>query len=286
MTIFAQNKMNEDCFSNFYSFTNKILKMKKRFLFCLICLGVLLFSNCTSRKKLVYMNDHPKGDTTMVFSQNDLRVILQPGDVVYIKVLSIDKETSSLFNLDMGGGGVNTTGEVSTALKGYTIDENGYVRLPVIDTINLSGLTISQAENLVQEKINGYFKNATVILKLLNTKISVLGEVNRPGTYSILRNSINLFEALALAGDITQYGNRKSILIVRTINNENITFRVDLTKENVIATENFYLLPNDIVIVEPLPLRAFRLNTTTISLVFSGLTTLVTTLTFFNSVLK
>lgn len=232
------------------------------------------------------MNDHPKGDTVMSFSQNNLNVILQPGDVVYIKVLSIDKETSALFNLDASGGGVNTTGEVSTALKGYTINEDGYIKLPVIDTINLAGLTLSKAEEVVQKRIDGYFINATVILKLLNTKISVLGEVNRPGTYNILRNSINLFEALALAGDITQYGNRKSILIVRTINNANITFRVDLTKENIIQTEQFYLLPNDIVIVEPLPLRAFRLNTTTISLIFSGLTTLVTTLTFFNSVLK
>ncbi len=260
--------------------------MKKEFIFCIVCLGILLFSNCASRKKMVYMNDHPKGDTVMTYPQNYLNVILQPGDVVYVKVLSIDQETSALFNIDAMTGGGNTTGEVSTTLKGYTIDEKGYIRLPVIDTIKVAGMTISQTEQLVQQKINGYFKNATVILKLLNTKISVLGEVNRPGTYSILRNSINLFEALALAGDISDYGNRKSVMIIRTVNNENITFRVDLTKENTIATEQFYLLPNDIVIVEPPPLRAFRLNTATISLVFSGLTTLVTTLTFFNSVLK
>lgn len=270
--------------NTFVTLLTKIFNMKKSVLFCLLCVGVFLFSNCTSRKKLVYMNDHPKGDTVMTFNQNDLSVILQPGDVVYIRVLSIDKETSGLFNLDVAGS--SATGEVSTALKGYTIDEKGIIHLPVIDTIHVAGLTISEAEKTVQKHIDGYFKNATVILKLLNTKISVLGEVNRPGTYSILRNSINLFEALALAGDITDYGNRKSILIVRTINNENISFRVDLTKENTIATEQFYLLPNDIVIVEPLPLRAFRLNTTTISLIFSGLTTLVTTLTFFNSVLK
>lgn len=258
--------------------------MRKNLLVSIICIALLLLASCTSRKKLVYMNDHPKGDTVVTFNQNDLSVILQPGDVVYLKILSMDKETSSLFNLDGGGG--TTTGEVSTATRGYSIDEEGYIRLPVIDTIKVASLSISQAERLVQEKVNTYFKNATVILKLLNTKVSVLGEVNRPGTFSILRNSINLYEALALAGDITQYGNRKSILIVRTINNENITFRVDLTKESTIGTEQFYLLPNDIVIVEPLPLRAFRLNSNTISLIFSGLTTLVTTLTFFNSVLK
>ena len=116
------------------------------------------------------------------------------------------------------------------------------------------------------------FDASAILIPLLKQKTDILHPEN--------------VSHLALAGDITQYGNRKSILIVRTINNENITFRVDLTKENIISTEQFYLLPNDIVIVEPLPLRAFRLNTTTISLVFSGLTTLVTTLTFFNSVLK
>ncbi|MCQ2959310.1 MAG: polysaccharide biosynthesis/export family protein [Bacteroidales bacterium] len=247
-------------------------------------IGLILVSSCTSRKNLVYINDHPKGDTIVNFNQNDLSVILQPGDVVYIKVLSLDKVTSSLFNLDMTGS--SATGEVSTTLRGYTLDEHGYIRLPVVDTIQVAGLSISEAEQLVQQRIDGYFKNATVILKLLNTKISVLGEVNKPGTYSILRNSINLFEALALAGDITQFGDRKSVLIIRTIDNKNITFRVDLTKENILATQQFYLLPNDIVIVEPLPLRAFRLNSQTISLVFSGLTTLVTTLTFFYSVLK
>lgn len=259
--------------------------MKKNLLFSIICIIVLLATSCTSRKKLIYMNDHPKGDTVMAFNRNDLSVILQPGDVVYIKVLSLDKETSALFNLDDRGGS-SATGEVSTALKGYTIDEKGFIRLPMLDTIYVASLSISDAERKVQSRIDSYFKNATVILKLLNTKISVLGEVNRPGTYSILRNSINLFEALALAGDVTQFGNRKSILIVRTINNENITFRVDITKENTLGTEQFYLLPNDIVIVEPLPLRAFRLNSNTITLVFSGLTTLVTTLTFFRSVLK
>lgn len=258
--------------------------MKKNLLFSIICIIVLLATSCTSRKKLIYMNDHPKGDTVMAFNKNDLSVILQPGDVVYIKVLSLDKETSALFNLEDRG--TSATGEVSTALKGYTIDDKGYIRLPMLDTIYVASLSISEAERKVQERIDSYFKNATVILKLLNTKISVLGEVNRPGTYSILRNSINLFEALALAGDVTDFGNRKSVLIVRTINNENITFRVDITKENTIGTEQFYLLPNDIVIVEPLPLRAFRLNSSTISLVFSGLTTLVTTLTFFYSVLK
>ncbi len=260
--------------------------MKKDLIFCIACLGILLFSSCASRKKMVYMNDHPKGNTVMAYPQNDLNVILQPGDVVYVKVLSIDKETSALFNIDAMTGGVNTSGDVSTTLKGYTIDEKGYIRLPVIDTIKVAGLSISKTEQIVQEKIDGYFKNATVILKLLNTKISVLGQVNRPGTYNILRNSINLFEALALAGDISEYGDRKSVMIVRTVNNENITFRVDLTKEATISTEQFYLLPNDIVIVEPLPLRAFRMNSATISLVFSGLTTLVTTLTFFNSVLN
>lgn len=258
--------------------------MKKAWIFLTICVGVLLFSNCTSRKNLLYINDHPKGDSVVTYTQNDLNVILQPGDVVFIKVLSLDKVTSSLFNLDITGS--SATGEVSTALRGYTLDEKGYIRLPVVDTIQIANLSISEAEKIVQERIDQYFKNATVILKLLNTKISVLGEVNKPGTYNILRNSINLFEALALAGDITQFGDRKSILIIRTINNENITFRVDLTKENTLATQQFYLLPNDIVIVEPLPLRAFRLNSSTISLVFSGLTTLVTTLTFFYSVLK
>ncbi len=258
--------------------------MKKNLFFFAIILGLLIASSCTSRKNLIYISDLPKGDTVSRFSQNDLNVILQPGDVVYIKILSLDKVTSALFNLDVTGS--STTGEVSTTLRGYTIDDKGFIRLPVVDTIQVAGLSISEAEQLVQKKIDGYFKNATVILKLLNTKISVLGEVNRPGTYSILRNSINLFEALALAGDITQYGDRKKVLIIRTINNENITFRVDLTKENTLATEQFYLLPNDIIIIEPLPLRAFRLNTSTISLIFTGLTSIATTLTYFHSILK
>lgn len=261
--------------------------MKKLWVFLILSIGAIYITSCTSNKNLVYLENLPQGTSEKISStKHTLEYTLQFGDVVYVKILSINKDLNDLFNIDNGNSQVAYANETSINLSGFTIDNNGYIHLPVIDTVKIAGLQAFEAEQLVQTKVNEYFKNATVVLKPLNTKISVLGEVNRPGQFVIYRKDISILEAIAMAGDVNQFADKKKILIIRTIGNTNVTYRVDLTDKNVLSNKDFYLLPNDIVIVEPLNLKSLRVNTPTISLILSGVGTLINAITLYAVYLK
>ncbi len=238
---------------------------------------LLLVSSCTSRKNSMYLYNRPDNNETISYPKKITENTLQVGDVVYVRILSINEEINNLFNLD-NNSYTNITSETSITLKGFTINPEGYIKLPVIDTIQVAGKTIFEAEALIQEKVNEYFKEASVIVKLLNAKVSVLGEVNRPGSFFVYRNELSIFEAIALAGDVNQYADKKRVMIIRTSSKQNETFRIDLTDEQIISDKNFYVKPGDIIIVEPLKLKSFRLNTPTISLFVNSIYTFVLTL--------
>lgn len=254
--------------------------MVKNF-FVSILLFFILLSGCTSRKDIVYLYNRSDAYEPIEYQKKNVENTLQSGDVVYVRIMSVNREITDLFNLDNSGNRANITSETSINLQGFTVNPDGYIRLPVIDSIKVKGLTVFEAEYVIQEKVNEYFLNATVIVKLLNAKISVLGEVNRPGSFIVYRNQLSIFEALAMAGDVNQFADKKRVLIIRTSGEKNQTFRVDLTDEHIMRSEFFYLLPDDIVIVEPLKLKAFRLNTPTITLAFSAISTLILTLKYF-----
>jgi len=251
-----------------------------RYLIIYTVLISLIFSNCTSKKNIVYLENRSENNDAIQYNKNSIENKLQPGDVIYVRILSVNKEINDLFNLDNSASRTNITSETSINLQGFSINPDGYIRLPIIDTIKVVGLTVFEAEDVIQKSVNAYFKNATVIVKLLNAKISVLGEVNRPGSFIVYRNELSIFEAIALAGDVNQYADKKRVLVIRTSGEKNETYRVDLTDENIMNSKTFYLLPDDIVIVEPLNLKSFRLNTPTISLAFSAISTLILTLNF------
>lgn len=256
----------------------------KLLFFSILAAITLSFSSCTSNKNLVYLRTIQANDS-LVFEKKNVVPQLQIGDILYVRIMSINKDINDLFNLD-NNTNLSNASDASVSLKGFTINSNGNIRLPVIDTVHVAGLTITEAEQQIQEKVNSYFKNATVILKSLNTKISVLGEVNRPGSFIVSKPEVNVLEALAMAGDVNQNGNKRNVTIIRNIDGSNVTYKIDLTDKNILKSEEFYLYPNDVVIVNPLGLKAFRLTSPTISLFFSGLTALITTLSFLYTVSK
>jgi polysaccharide export outer membrane protein len=216
---------------------------------------------------------------SLVFPKQNTEPLLQIGDIVYVRIVSINKDINDLFNLD-NNANLAGASDAQISLKGFTINNDGTIRLPVIDTVSIGGLTINQAEQVIQKRVDVFFKNATVILKSLNNKISVLGEVNRPGSFVVARPEINVLEALAMAGDVGQFGNKRNITIIRNDGKNNITYTIDLTDKNILKSKEFYLYPNDVVIVNPQSMKAFRMSSPTFSLFFAGLTTLVTTMSF------
>jgi polysaccharide biosynthesis/export protein len=157
-----------------------------------------------------------------------------------------------------------------------------YVTLPALSRVHVKGLTLEEAEKSVQEKVDELFKDASAVVKLANYKISVIGEVARPGVYLNYQNQVTVFDALAKAGNITDFGNRENVLVMRSNDSGTKAYRMDLTRASALYSEAYFLLPNDIVIVEPTNIKVFRLNTPTLTFAFSALSTLLLIINFLN----
>ena len=149
----------------------------------------------------------------------------------------------------------------SNQIQTYLVDKNGYIEFPILKKIKLSGYTKEQAIDLLKEKLKDHVADASINLRILNYKITVLGEVNKPGTYPIQSERITLLEALGQAGDLTIYGKRNNILIIREENGKKISQRVDITKSDFINSSYYYLAQNDVVYIEP---NKTKINSSTV----------------------
>jgi polysaccharide export outer membrane protein len=183
----------------------------------------------------------------------------------------MDEKAYSFFN---GESSSNIVYEQSAYLYSYEVSDSGFVTIPVIGKVYVSGLTVYQIKDTIQKSIDQYLKGATIIVKLTNFKITVLGEVNHPGTFKTYDNSINVLEAIGLAGDLTTYGNRQKIMIIRQNENNKVYF-IDITDRKIIYSNEFYLLPNDIIYVDALKAKAYGFNVFPFATLLSGITTLI-----------
>jgi polysaccharide export outer membrane protein len=169
--------------------------------------------------------------------------------------------------------------DLSAYLNSFDVDDSGFVNLPLMGKILVKDLGISECQKAIQEKVNLYLKNALVIVKLLNFNITVLGEVTKPGTYKVYNNQVTILEALGLAGDLTMYGNRKQILLIRQNNPEN-TITIDLTDKKLLNSDYFYLQPNDVLYIKPNRSKLFGTNPFPFATVLSSITTLILVLNY------
>ena len=195
------------------------------------------------------MNDLPNTKTL----ENSLlyEAKLQPDDMLSIVVSAENPELTVPFNMPQIQ--VNySLGNSQANIKTYLIDNKGFIDYPVVGKIKMAGLTKSEANEAIVKKIAEYFKTApSVNLTIVNFKVSVLGEIAHPGSFSISSNRITVLEALSLAGDLTIYGNRKSVLIIRESNNQKTFNRIDLTNSSFIESPFYYLSQNDVIYIEP-----------------------------------
>lgn len=193
---------------------------------------------------------------------------LQKGDNLYIKVYSVDEKTSKFFQSDFP----NLMNPTYLFLNSYTIDEKGYINVSFIDKLKVEGLTVEEAKNNIQKALNEYFKECTVTVKLVNFQVSVLGEVNKPGTFTIDKEQINLFQALGLAGGPKDFSNLKKVILVRQTDAGSKAQVLDITNLAVLESEYFYLMPNDIIYVEPVKAKMAIYGSNTPYIVFSSIT--------------
>jgi len=240
------------------------------------------FSSCYYNTRLVYLQDKNYSEVIPTIVKNKSPVYrLQTADVisVHIKGTTETDGANNIFNIHTREGGMFTT-PGSLFLEGYTIDVNGKINLPIIGEVVVNNFTIEEVQKIIQELANKYLNRSTVIVKLTSFKVTVLGEVRNPGYLYVFNNQVNVFETLGLAGDLTQFANRKNIKLIRQMPEGSQVILLDLTDPRLLSSEYFYLMPNDILYVEPLKARANRANLEVLGVVFAGLTTLILVLSY------
>lgn len=245
-----------------------------------------LFSSCYYNSRLVYLQGSTSTESkpaTLAFKKPVYR--LQSADVVSVKVKgSTEAESSNaIFNVASNQNG-NFTSPSSLFLEGYTIDSRGKITLPIIGEIMIKDLTVEEAQQVIQTSANKFLNKSTVIVKLTSFKVTVLGEVKNPGYLYVYNNQATILEILGLAGDLTPFANRKNVKLIRQVSSGSQQIvMLDLTKAKLLSSDYFFLMPNDVIYVEPLKARSDKTNLEVLSVVFAGLTTAILILNYVNS---
>lgn len=228
--------------------------MKKYLIIPLLALG--LMSSCTSYKEVPYMQDISAVNTYgKVIPLYDATIM--PKDLLSITVNTTDPKAAAPFNLTVQTplnaalANINTT--TTPSLQQYLVNNEGEIDFPVVGSLKVGGLTKNQAEDLIREKLKSYLKETPIVtVRMANYKISVLGEVARPGSFTVSNEKVNVLEALAMAGDMTVHGVRTNVKLIREdAQGARKIHELDLTKSDLILSPYFYLKQNDIVYVTP-----------------------------------
>lgn len=224
----------------------------------LLVLAALLPA-CISRRDINYLQDGSLSNTAKLFPNRKFEYRIQVNDILSIRVLGLDEENARYFNVESTQG-TSVVNDAQMYVNGFSVDKTGNVQLPTVGKVKVQGLTVGEAQDLVQRKINEYFTNATVILKLVSFRVSVLGGVERPGAYLVYNNQITLLEALALAGGPSEFADKRYVSLMRQSDQGTQALNLDLGRMDVLSSEYYYLLPNDVVYVPVLKARPGRLN--------------------------
>ena len=228
----------------------KINNSKNQVNYGLICFSLLVLLSACAKRNLVYFSDLPKSNDFNTPVSNYVAPKIQPDDILTITVSSLSAESNVLFNsvLLPQTGGNNVAEKLN---EGYLVDKNGSINFPVIGKIPLVGLTKEQAQDKMTDLIKAQVKNPIVNVRFANFKVTVIGEVAHPATFNVQTEKINILEALGMAGDMTSFGRRENVLIIREKDGVRATSRINLNNKEVLSSPYFYLQQNDIVYVEP-----------------------------------
>ncbi|MBN1112689.1 MAG: polysaccharide biosynthesis/export family protein [Bacteroidales bacterium] len=248
----------------------------KNLTLCVIIIIALFGASCTSKRQITYLQDIANTKAETFTADENSLYKLKAQDVLFVKIVTSNPEVNTLFNISeqsVQGGVFNN--EADQYLKGFVINNNGDIQLPIIGKINVINKDIEQAQEVIYTKATEFLKEPTVYVKLLSFKYSVMGEVRSAGMYRNFNNKLNVMEAISRAGDITDYGDRKRIVVIRPTEVGSQVFRLDLTDKNILSSPGFNLYPNDVVYVEPLKSKSFKLNIPVASLFLTSISTLI-----------
>ena len=248
-------------------------------------LFAVVFASCVPQKKMLYLKDAEMVTENISKDYVNDRTVdykLQPGDNLFIRFINtIDERSAASLAGETTARSNYMSSDASIYLQSYTLDEDGCIELPLTGKIELKNLTVDQAKDKMQNELDKFVNQTTLIVKLSNFNLTVLGEVTRPGMYKVYQSQINLFEAMALAGNMTNVAKKDNVKIIRQTDHGSEIVIVDMGQADILSSPYYYLKPNDIVYVEPLKIKQWGFTTFPYSTVFSIVTLGVTLYSIF-----
>ena len=234
---------------------------------------LLLLSSSCAKRNLVYFSDIESGSDYSTAIENVIEPEIQSDDLLKITVSSLNPESNLLFN----AGVLNTTGDnlsnavMSPLNEGYLVDKNGEINFPVLGKVKLGGLNKEEAIQEMVFRLQEYVKDPIVNIRFMNFMVTVIGEVNNPSTFTVPTEKINILEALGLAGDMTVYGKRENVLVIREKDGIRSVNRLNLNDKDILSSPFYYLTQNDVVYVEPDRIKAIQASTNQRNLTLIGI---------------
>lgn len=234
-----------------------ILKKYIKFFFFSV---LVLLSACASHPEFIYLqnlDEQAKAELRTISTKNIVKI--QPFDFLHIAVYSIDPLAAAPFNPQALAGAAGV-GNAQPEIIGYKVGEDGAIDFPIIGSVNMVGKTLQQAEAQLTKEIEKYLKSPVINIKFLNLKVTVIGEVNRPGTFDIPVENMTIMQAIGLAGDVSIYGDRANIMVVREQNGERYFGNLSLLDKSIFNSPFYYLQQNDVVYVQPSDIKDTQIN--------------------------
>jgi len=241
--------------------------------------GLFLFASCTTPlKEITYLNNLQIQDS-VIQTHRVTPYQIRPNDNLYINVISDNPKASAFLNLAQPD--QNYTSDAAIELITYIVDSNGNIVLPYIGKVHAADKTVDKLQTELQDKVNTMLANSSVLVKLVNRTVTVLGDVNHPGQYTMRKNNLTIFEALGLAGDLNDYGNRKKVQLIRKTGDEEQVTTIDLTNVELLASNDYFIQPNDVIYIPPKH-RVFGAKTLPFTTLFTTISTAVLLYTAFS----
>lgn len=233
--------------------------------YLLVVLALWATVGCIPQKEVVYF----QGQIPALTQPDAYALRIYPGDILSINIFTTHAEAYPY----LAAPSDRPTSDTRSAYeRGYIVRDSGMVNLPLVGNVQLTGMTIQEASHAIEARFRTYFDDPIVTIKKLSFKITVIGEVNKPGLYTVMNERVTLPEALGMAGDLTQFADRTNLRVIRSENRSNQEFPVDITRSDNLTAETYYLHPDDIVYVAPTRKRAFQ-NVSPTVLVFTSILT-------------
>lgn len=214
---------------------------------------LILISSCAPINKLKFVADAGPGSVKNDYFNDRSEKTIQPYDYLYVKIFSLDEKTNSIFN-ERG------SYSVDNELLSYAVDDKGNISMPFIGEILVKDLTINEARAKIEKSLSVYLNNVSIIVRFVSNKVTVLGEVKVPGQHSFYDEKVSVFQALGFAGGTSDYGDLSNVTLVREKDNVIKYYYMDLTEKNIASSEYYYLLPNDVLIINPIKAKYRQLR--------------------------